>query len=252
MAFVSSRGPSTRENAIKPELVAVGTDMYTATQRFDPNGDLYDPTGYTVGHGTSFAAGMVAGAAALVKQRNPQWTSAQIKSALVNTATTLIRDYTDNGLIQASVLDIGAGKLNAADAVRANVTIEPATLSLGVVGSSNPSQSLTIRNTSNSPVSLTLQVRASFGGSADAYARQNPIRHTREVAQTTVTARLEGSRPAPGVYEGVINISGACGRAARALSVPGRRRNSLQRTSVARRWRRGRGQSTGVARLQGR
>jgi minor extracellular serine protease Vpr len=208
MAFVSSRGPSTRENAIKPELVAVGTDMYTATQRYDPNGDLYDPTGYTVGHGTSFAAGMVAGAAALVKQRNAQWTPAQIKSALVNTATTLIRDYTDNGLIQASVLDIGAGKLNAADAVRANVTIEPATLSLGVIGSSNPSQSLTIRNTSNSPVSLTLQVRASFGGSV-----APTLDRTRfdipGGGSTTVTARLEGSRPAAGVYEGVINISGA-------------------------------------------
>lgn len=208
MAFVSSRGPSTRENAIKPELVAVGTDMYTATQRFDPNGDLYDPTGYTVGHGTSFAAGMVAGAAALVKQRNPQWTTAQIKSALVNTATMLIRDYGDNGLIDASVLDMGAGKLNAADAVRANVTIEPATLSLGVVGSSNPSQALTIRNSSNAPVSLTLQVRASFGG------RVAPtLDRTRfdipAGGSTTVTARLEGSRPAPGVYEGSINISGA-------------------------------------------
>jgi hypothetical protein len=40
VAFFSSRGPSIRENGLKPELVAVGTDLYTATQRFDPNGDM--------------------------------------------------------------------------------------------------------------------------------------------------------------------------------------------------------------------
>ena len=76
-----------------------------ATQRFDPNGEMYDPTGYTVAQGTSFAGPMVAGAAALVKQRNPQWTSAQIKSALVNTATMVIGDFdSNNSPVQASVL----------------------------------------------------------------------------------------------------------------------------------------------------
>lgn len=209
MAFLSSRGPSIRENAIKPELVAVGTDLYVATQRFDPNGDLYDPTGFTVAHGTSFAAPFVAGAAALVKQRNPQWTAARIKSALVNTTTQAIEDYGANDrLIPASVLDMGAGKLNVSDAVRTNVTIEPAVLSLGVVGSANPSQQLILRNSSASPVSLTLQVRASFG------QRVAPVLDRTRFdipagGSANVTARLEGSRPAPGAYEGSINISGA-------------------------------------------
>ena len=105
----------------KRHQAGIGRGRYRpvlATQKFDPNGDMYDPSGYTTAQGTSFAAPFVAGAAALVKQRNPQWNAAQIKSAVVNTATAVIQDYDQNGnRIQASVLDIGAGKLNADAAV---------------------------------------------------------------------------------------------------------------------------------------
>ena len=69
VAYFSSLGPSIGENAIKPEVVAVGTDLYMATQSFDPNGDMFDPSGYTAAQGTSFSAPMVAGAVALAKQR---------------------------------------------------------------------------------------------------------------------------------------------------------------------------------------
>ena len=206
--FISARGPSIRENAIKPELVAVGTDLYVATQNSDPNGDMYDPTRYTFARGTSFAAPFVAGAAALVKQRNPQWNVAQIKSAVVNTADTRIDDYDENGqFIQASVLDIGAGKLNTADAVRTNVTIEPSTLSFGVITASPPSRSLTLRNFSSSGVSLTLQPRASFGLPSILTLDRTRV-DIPAGGSATVTARLDGATPRPGVYEGVINISG--------------------------------------------
>ncbi|HYI97160.1 MAG TPA: S8 family serine peptidase [Bryobacteraceae bacterium] len=207
--FISARGPSIRENAIKPELVAVGTDLYVATQNFDPNGDMFDPTRYTFARGTSFAAPFVAGAAALVKQRNPQWNAAQIKSAVVNTADTRIDDSDENGqFIQASVLDIGGGKLNTADAVRTNVTIEPSTLSFGVIGASAPpSRSLTLRNFSSAAVSLTLQPRASFGLSSILTLDRTSVAIPAG-GSATVTARLDGATPRPGVYEGVINISG--------------------------------------------
>lgn len=209
MAFTSSRGPSIRESAIKPEVVAVGTDLYVATQNFDPNGDMYDPTRYTVANGTSFAAPLVAGAAALVKQRRSQWTPAQIKSAIVNTADPRIDDYDESGnFIQASVLDIGAGKLNANDAVRTDLTIEPATLSFGVVASSNPSRLLTLRNFSGSPVSLTLQPRPSFGLPSILTLDRTRV-DIPAGGSADITARLDGARPQPGVYEGVINISGA-------------------------------------------
>jgi subtilisin family serine protease len=108
----SSRGPSIgdlskAEAPIKPELVAVATDLYTAAQSFDPNGDLYDSSGYTAVQGTSFAVPMVAGTVAMVKQRHPGFGVAQLKSA-VNTAANEINDD-----LCGESTAVGAGKLNA-------------------------------------------------------------------------------------------------------------------------------------------
>src|SRR5260370_16777529 len=92
VAFFSSYGPAIGDGTIKPDLVAVGTGVYTATQTYDPNGDLYDPTGFIATDGTSFAAPFVAGAIALVKQVDPGFTPAQFKSAVINTANPNIID----------------------------------------------------------------------------------------------------------------------------------------------------------------
>jgi uncharacterized protein (TIGR03437 family) len=149
VASFSSRGPSIATQSIKPELAAVGTDMYMAAQNYDPEGDLYNPLHYIVAAGTSFSSPMVAGSAALVKQRHPSWQPAQIKSALVNTAT---QDATDRGN-PAGVTAVGAGKLSSGSAVNASVTIAPPTLSYGT----NPiPQKLQITN--NGASALTLQI----------------------------------------------------------------------------------------------
>ena len=92
IAYFSSRGPTIGEFGIKPELVAVGTDVFTATQSYDPNSDMWNPDGYGAYSGTSFSTPMVAGAAALVHQKTAGLTPADIKSALVNTASAGIQD----------------------------------------------------------------------------------------------------------------------------------------------------------------
>ena len=194
VATFSSRGPSIREFGIKPELVAVGTDIYTASQRYDPNGNLYHPTGYTAVQGTSFAAPLVAGAVALVKQRNPSFTPAQLKSAVVNTADPGVR--TDSG--QASVFDWGAGKLDTFTAVRTDVTVEPSTLSFRAT---DP-QSLKVCN--HSTGALTLRATAP---STLAISDENFTLGAKSCREG-VSIRLEGSRPAPGIYDGAIQIEG--------------------------------------------
>ena len=100
VADFSSRGPVISTFGLKPDLVAPGVNIYTATQKIDPNSPMYHPSGYTAASGTSFSVAMVAGAAALVKQRlaltNPGMTPAQIvaavRSALINTATLDVVD----------------------------------------------------------------------------------------------------------------------------------------------------------------
>jgi minor extracellular serine protease Vpr len=110
---------------MKPELVAVATDMYMATQTYDPNGDMHDPSGFFATQGTSFAAPQVAGVLALLKQRNPQMTPGQLKSAVVNTANPEVTDYDGNGQpYRARVVGVGAGLLDAETALRTNITTQ--------------------------------------------------------------------------------------------------------------------------------
>ena len=206
VADFSSHGPDIGDSNIKPELVAVGTDIYTATQKLDPNGDLYDSTGFTAVQGTSFAAPMVAGAAAMVLQQHPGFDPAQVKSAVVDTASNAgISDYQGT---PASVLSAGAGKLNAGAAVSTTVTVTPAVLSLGVIGSNglDESRALVVTNAGN--------VGASPGVSV--YPRQIDPRVTITASPSpliippggsaTITVHIKGQQPAPGIYEGYIAV----------------------------------------------
>src|SRR5436305_8355871 len=75
----SARGPNV-DFGIKPDLLAVGQNLYTAAETIDPNGVLYNPSGYVVEQGTSFSAPLVAGAAALIKSARPGLTVDQYRS----------------------------------------------------------------------------------------------------------------------------------------------------------------------------
>ena len=208
----SSRGPSignfgnTPTFVIKPELVAPGADLYTAAQKLDPNGDAYNAAGYTSVTGTSYAVPMVAGAVALVKQNHSAWTPAQLKSAVVNTAT---QDVTDGG-VTARANAVGAGKLSVGDAVNAAATLDPATLSFGAITSTtvNSSLALKITNVGSSTATFGLQVQPRDTSSATVAISQPSVTLGPSVS-STLTVSLKGNRPSPGSYEGFIVITGA-------------------------------------------
>ncbi len=138
LAPFSSRGPS-NDYQIKPDLVTVGTGSYAAVQDDDPRGEnrfpssppdigqstMYDPSGFAFSQGTSFAAPRAAGAAALLRQLRPGWTPAEIKSALVTTATRPPQ------IAMLGVMDRGAGLLNLPAAARLQTIALPSSLSFG-------------------------------------------------------------------------------------------------------------------------
>ena len=204
----SSRGPSignfgtTPTFVIKPELVAPGADLYTAAQKLDPNGGAYNATGYTSVTGTSYAVPMVAGAVALVKQNHNSWTPAQLKSAVVNTAT---QDVTDGG-VAASVNAVGAGKLSVGDAVSVAATLDPATISFGAIGAGALPirRTLNITNVGGAPATFNFAVQPPNAS----VTVSTPI--TLSPGQTSpVTVTLQGNRPNAGSYEGFIVVTGA-------------------------------------------
>lgn len=212
IAYFSSQGPSMGDLLLKPEISAVGTDLYLATQKFDPNGEGYSADGYRAVQGTSFAVPMVAGAAALLTQRNPNWPVAAFKSALVGTANPAIDDFDASGnRIRARVMSTGAGKLDAAAALTTQIYTDPAALSFGAVSSGTQAPALGLRVGNPGSTGVTLSVRV-VQRDADSVGRiaVTPSSFNLPPGQVTqLTVRLEGGRPNPGSYEGVLEISGA-------------------------------------------
>ena len=202
--YYSSRGPAIGTYGIKPELVATGSDLYTATQNFDFNGDLFDTSRFTSVGGTSFAAALTAGAAAVVWQRNPGFTPAQVKSALVNTADPNVGEWLNSTTrVTAEQKSAGAGLLRLDKAVETTVTASPATVSFGDVRTvALPvSRRVTFKNTGNQPVSLTItDSRGIFLGAPTAL-NLNPGQ------SGDVTLEIS-NRPATGNYEGVLEVKG--------------------------------------------
>jgi hypothetical protein len=82
----SSVGP-TADGRIKPDLMAMGLEVYSASSN--------DPDAYVFVDGTSFACPLVAGVAALILEINPLWTNLDIMTAMKSTASRF--DSPDNG-----------------------------------------------------------------------------------------------------------------------------------------------------------
>jgi uncharacterized protein (TIGR03437 family) len=219
VAYFASRGPVNETGALKPDLAAAATDFLMPTQSYDPYGELFNFARYGAADGTSFATPMVTGSAALVKQSNPNMTPLQIKSALVNTAS-LSNLTTSDASAQASVSEVGAGLLQAQNAVISTVQVVPSSVSFGSVGVSlTTSQTLTIYNTSTSQVSLAMSVvqNAGYSTSATQVLVNNsssptvtlPAGSPSKPSTTSVTVTLSATAlPVAGRYEGLITATG--------------------------------------------
>ena len=82
VASFSSGGPTPMSLLMKPDVSAPGVDITSSVPRHEGLWASFS--------GTSMAAPHVAGAAALLEQRHPDWTVAQIKSALVLTGKPVV------------------------------------------------------------------------------------------------------------------------------------------------------------------
>jgi|SRR5271157_189498 len=212
----SSRGPSIgsftespyQTFAVKPELVAVGAGVYTATQTLDLNGEVYNASGYTGVTGTSYAVPMVAGAVALVKQLHPTWTPAQLKSAVVNTASQGVTDT--DGVTTAGVNAVGAGLLNAANAMSVAATLNPATIAFGAVAAGASPITLNVTNVTGASATFSFSVQTLNATAASATV--SPATLTLPAGQTgIVTVKVPATVPAAGSYEGFIVVTGPAG-----------------------------------------
>ncbi|MEU3208463.1 S8 family serine peptidase [Streptomyces cyaneofuscatus] len=84
-ASFSSMGPLVRSHGLKPDLSAPGVDISAAASQSAPGVEGM----YRSMSGTSMATPHVAGAAAILKQRHPDWSGQRIKDALMASSRKL-------------------------------------------------------------------------------------------------------------------------------------------------------------------
>ncbi|MGH3859365.1 S8 family peptidase [Actinokineospora sp.] len=153
LSFFSSRGPRVGDGGIKPDVTAPGSQIVAAQAKEGFAGNPVEP-GYVSMSGTSMATPHVAGAAALLAQKNPQWTGGQLKAALTGSAKPKAGE---------SVYAQGSGRIDAPKALAQNVTSDPTSVSFGVPqwphDDDQPvSKEITYRNGGTTPVTLDLTV----------------------------------------------------------------------------------------------
>jgi len=208
VAPFSSHGPVLGSAALKPDLAAVGVDLYLAGESYDPNGELYSPNGYLVSQGTSFSTPQIAGIAALVMQQNPTLSAIQIRSSVINTAT---QSLTENGN-PASVLAVGAGLANAAFAVANTLIATPTNASFGAISQASlpATAAFQLTNIGTTPLNLSVAINRSTAETT-AHTSINLPNLTLAPGQTStnLSLMLSGTAPAPGIYEGFVTITGA-------------------------------------------
>ncbi|MFE0632186.1 S8 family serine peptidase [Streptomyces sp. NPDC058864] len=108
LAEFSSRGPRVGDNAVKPDLTGPGVNVLAARSQYAPEGE----GAYQTMSGTSMATPHVAGAAALLAAKHPDWTGQQLKDALVSTTASTQR---------FSPFEAGSGRVDVAAAVKATL-----------------------------------------------------------------------------------------------------------------------------------
>jgi len=118
----SAEGPTAFGHLLKPDLAAPGGQILSATSTRSGGP-------FAVFDGTSMAAPHVSGAAALLLERHPSWSPAQVRSALVSTAGPAWADTART--TEASVLLAGGGLVDVVAADDPQVFTSPTSLSFG-------------------------------------------------------------------------------------------------------------------------
>jgi hypothetical protein len=191
IAPFSSRGLAF-DGRVKPDVSAPGVAITTS----EPGSNDDGTPRYGTVNGSSPAAAVVAGAAAVLAQSRPGLRAADLKSLLTATA----RPVGDS-----SVTAQGAGLVDLGAATAAEVSVEPTTLAFGHARGDgwHAEQEVEVRSVSTRTLLVRIHNSGSSGLAVDAkprWVRLKPGGH----ATVQLQARLAGTPPAAGSAEGAV------------------------------------------------
>ncbi|MFD4672583.1 S8 family serine peptidase [Lentzea sp. NPDC058450] len=145
LAYFSNQGPRVGDGALKPEISAPGVEISAARSQHAPGEGYYQSMS-----GTSMATPHVVGAAALLAQKHPELTGAQLKDLLTST-TKRTPSYT--------AFQAGSGRVDVAAAASAGV-FATATAYAGQNEPAAVQRPVTYTNLGAAPVDLDLSLDA--------------------------------------------------------------------------------------------
>ncbi|MCX4451333.1 S8 family serine peptidase [Streptomyces sp. NBC_01789] len=189
-AEFSSQGPLIRTHSLKPDVSAPGVDVSAAASQSVPGwtGGLYRTMS-----GTSMATPLVAGSAAILKERHPDWSGERIKNALMSTSDkTAETPYA-----------VGTGRVNVASAVSSTIeatgSVEAAAYDWPNADAKTETRTVAYRNDGDADVTLALALDAD----ADAYTLSQSSVTVPAHGTATVTLTLDPSKvPAGTTFSG--------------------------------------------------
>ncbi|HWD81728.1 MAG TPA: S8 family peptidase [Kribbella sp.] len=201
LAKFSSRGPRLGDGALKPEVTAPGVEIAAARAAGTEQGHVLGQY-YTAMSGTSMATPHVAGAAAILAERHPDWTGPQLKAALASTAVPSAGARPDQQ---------GLGLIDIPAALDPKILPDTANLFFGDLSWTGPAapapvtRTVAYRNNTDRPQTLTLSVGAQSPAGVQAGLTVSPARLTIPAGSTaSATVTLDVAKTPAGKYSGVV------------------------------------------------
>jgi subtilisin family serine protease len=197
-AFFSSRGPTLGTWRAKPDLTAPGVTI---------TGAMAGTDGYTQMSGTSQATPHVAGAAALLRQRHPDWDWRRIKTTLMTTADAKVPEPMPHAE--------GAGLLDLPGALSETLRVDRGAVDFGYLkhGTDRGPRSITLTLTNDGALPETVSLADDIRDQSDRPAAENLVRVSPtqvtvapgENAEVTVT--LTPANGVLGVHSGAVTLT---------------------------------------------
>ncbi len=200
---------------LKPDIGAPGGSIYSTIPL--ENG------GHGSNSGTSMSAPHVAGAVALLRQAEPNLPASAVRARLQNSAKPSLLSVAPGSGLPEVVHRQGAGMLDIADAITAEVSVTPGKLSLGESEAGPQTRSLTVQNRGSSAVTLDLSnvnavstgpknpasfhTVSYFGGSAGAVFSSDSVTVPAGQSATVDVTITAPAGPIQGQYGGFIVLT---------------------------------------------
>ena len=197
LASFSSRGPTPYDFRLKPDVTAPGVNVLSSVLHGE----------FDFFQGTSMATPHTAGAAALLLASHPDWSPADVKSALVNNA-----DQTVSATGGLGPIARGGGRINVLRANDAEILLSPASVSFGGFTGGKPvasSVAVTFENT-GAATSCSLSLTINTASAASFFSLSASSLSLAAGGTGTVTAMFNGGTSIPtGLYWG--DVQAVCG-----------------------------------------